>query len=255
MRLHARSDDAPDQGKHDSPIQAVLLDFYGTLAHATQWVAVDEVLAQHGIEMSDDIRRRFWQGELDGVEHLEHSQSRDHYVVWQQQRLLAMLAETDLHPGEYELVTEKLRAGNEQRALEAYPETVEVLAALREGGLRLAICSNWDWDLTEAVEEAGLTETVDVVVSSAWAGARKPHPRIFEHTLAKLTVDPRSVVFVGDTWGPDVIGPRAFGMRPVYLRRDGHWPDDTAPEELDDEGVTIGPDLHTVVDLIAECGH
>jgi putative hydrolase of the HAD superfamily len=231
--------------------EAVLLDFYGTLARATQWVAVDEVLAEHGVELDDAIRKRFWQGELDGIEHLEHSQSRDHYVAWQQQRLLAMLAETDLHPGEYDLVREKLRSGNEQRALEAYPEVPEVLAALRARGLQLAICSNWDWDLAEAVEEAGLTDTVDLVVSSAWAGARKPHPRIFEHTLAKLGVGPEAVVFVGDTWGPDVIGPRAFGMRPVYLRREGHWPDDTAPDDVSGEGVAIGTDLHSVFEELA----
>jgi putative hydrolase of the HAD superfamily len=227
-------------------VQAVLLDFYGTLARATRWVAVDEVLAEHGVELAEEVRRRFWQGELDGIEHLEQSQSRDHYMAWQQERLLAMLSETDLHPGEYELVREKLRAGNEQRTIEAYPEVPEVLAELRARGLQLAICSNWDWDLAEAVEEAGLTEAFDVIVSSAWAGARKPHPRIFEHTVAKLGVPPGEVVFVGDTWGPDVIGPRAYGMRPVYLRREGHWPDDTAPDDLSDEGVVIGPDLHTV---------
>lgn len=231
-------------------MQAVLLDFYGTLARATQWVSVDEVLAQHGVEMSDEIRRRLWQGELDGVEHLEHSRSRDHYVRWQQERLLSMLAETDLHPGEYDLVVQKLRDGNQQRALEAYPETVEVLRALQGRGLALAICSNWDWDLAEAVEECGLTAEVDVVVSSAWAGARKPHPRIFRHTLDKLGVTPEAVVFVGDTWGPDVLGPRALGMRPVYLRREGHWPDDTAPADLSADGVVTGPDLRTVLELL-----
>ena len=228
--------------------KAVLLDFYGTLARATRWTSVDEVLAEHGVELAEEIRRRFWQGELDGIEHLEHSRSRDHYTAWQQERLLAMLSETDLHPGEYELVREKLRAGNEQRTLESYPEVPEVLAALRDRGLRLAICSNWDWDLAEAVEEAGLTDAVDVIVSSAWAGARKPHPRIFEHTMEKVDAPPAEVLFVGDTWGPDVIGPRAFGMRPVYLRREGHWPDDTAPDDLTEEGVVIGPDLYTVLE-------
>ncbi|MBM3672119.1 MAG: HAD family hydrolase [Actinobacteria bacterium] len=227
-------------------IEAVLLDFYGTLARATRWVSVDEVLAEHGVELAEEIRRRFWQGELDGIEHLEQSRSREHYMAWQQERLLAMLSETDLHHGEYELVREKLRAGNEQRTIEAYDEVPEVLAKLRGCGLQLAICSNWDWDLAEAVEEAGLTDAFDVIVSSAWAGARKPHPRIFEHTLAKIGVLPGEVVFVGDTWGPDVIGPRAYGMRPVYLRREGHWPDDTAPDDLTEEGVVIGPDLHTV---------
>ena len=120
------------------------------------------------------------------MEHVEHSRDRDAYVAWQRQRLLAMLAETDVHPGEYELIVEKLRAGTSTRVLERYDESVEVLAELRGRGLRFGICSNWDWDLAEAVDEVGLTGMVDTVVSSAWVGARKPHPLIFEHTLAKL---------------------------------------------------------------------
>ena len=86
-----------------------------------------------------------------------------------------------------------------------------MIAGLRDRGLRLAICSNWDWDLDLAVDEVGLADAFDVVVSSAWAGARKPHPRIFEHTLAKVGVDPSAVLFVGDTWGPDVVGPARTG--------------------------------------------
>ena len=163
----------------------VLFDFYGTLARATNWTSVDVVLAEHGVELDDELRDRYWNDGLDGIEHLEHSRSRDHYVAWQRKRILSMLSETDLHPGEHELVLEKLRDGNAARVLEAYEEARPVLAALRGEGLVLGICSNWDWDLSEAVDEAGLTDAVDVVVSSAWAGARKPHPRIFEHTLAQ----------------------------------------------------------------------
>jgi putative hydrolase of the HAD superfamily len=133
--------------------------------------------------------------------------------------------------------------------LEAYDETVEVLRTLRDRGVALAICSNWDWDLAEAVDEAGITELVDVVVSSAWAGARKPHPRIFRHTLDKVDVPSEGVLFVGDTWGPDVVGPGALGMTPVYLRRIGHWPDDTAPRDLD-ESVIVAPDLRSLLELV-----
>jgi len=231
--------------------KAVLLDFYGTLARATRWVAVDEILAEHGVELADHVRQAYWNDGLDGIEHLEHSGSRDHYVAWQRERLLAMLSETDLHPGEYDEVLGKLRAGNEARVLEAYEETAEVLGSLRDRGATLAICSNWDWDLAEAVDEAGINELVDVVVSSAWAGARKPHPRIFHHTLDKVGADPEDVLFVGDTWGPDVVGPRAFGMTPVYLRRIGHWPDDTAPRDLD-ESVVVASDLRILLELVPE---
>jgi len=232
------------------PVSAVLFDYYGTLAEATHWVSADDVLAEHGYELPSETRDRWFNDGIDGIEHLEHSRSRDHYVAWQRERLLGMLAETDVHPGEYEMILQKLRDGAESRVLEAYPEVPDVLTELRARGMRLAICSNWDWDLTQAVDEVGLTDLVDVQVSSAWAGARKPHPRIFEQTLTKVGAAPAEAVFVGDTWGPDVAGPRAMGMTPLYLSRDGHWPDPTAPEELDAERVAVIPDLRAVLDHV-----
>jgi putative hydrolase of the HAD superfamily len=232
------------------PARGVLLDFYGTLAEATHWVSMDDVLAEHGYDLAPDIRDRWWNEGVDGIEHVERSRSRDQYVAWQQERLLGMLAETDVHPAEYEVILDKLRQGNAARVMEAYTEVPGALARLRARGLRLAICSNWDWDLAEAVEEVGLADLVDVVVSSAWAGARKPHPRIFRHTLEKVSVDATDVMFVGDTWGPDVAGPRALGMKPVYISREGHWPDPGAPPDPGGEGVPVIGDLTGILELV-----
>jgi putative hydrolase of the HAD superfamily len=228
-------------------IQAVVFDFYGTLAQATHWLSMDDVLAEHGVELPEALRKNFWNG-IDGVDHTQHSASQERYGQWVREHFMAMLSETDLHPGEHQLVIEKLEAGTTTRVLEAYPEAAAVLAELRARGLRLGICSNWDWDLVEATEEVGLTDAFDVIVSSAWAGARKPHPRIFEHTLTKLDVDAASVLFVGDTWGPDVVGPRAFGMTPLYLQRTSHWADDTAPGDIEATGVATGVDLRAVLE-------
>lgn len=229
-------------------IRAVLVDFYGTLARATTWVSADEVLAEHGYELDDHHREIFYAGGLDGVEHDEHSQSRDHYLAWQRERTLAMLAASDVHPGEYETIIEKLRAGAETRVLEPYDEVPDVLAAVRARGVPIVVCSNWDWDLREAVAESGLTDAVDAMVSSAWVGARKPHPRIYAAALAAIDVPAPDVLFVGDTWGPDVAGPLEMGFRPLYLRRADHWPDGTAPPTLD--GVAVAPDLTGILDLL-----
>src|SRR4029079_11229963 len=105
------------------------------------------------------------------------------------------------------------------------------LRELRERGIALAICSNWDWDLHEAVESAGLTGSVDVVVSSAWVRARQAHPRIYAHTLEQLGVAAEDALFVGDTWTCDVDGPRRAGMHAVYLRRPHLGVDRTAPDQ------------------------
>ena len=52
------------------------------------------------------------------------------------------------------------------------------------------------------------------------------------------------LLFVGDTWGPDVAGPTAAGIAAVYLRRDGHWPDGTCPhDEPSETDVPVIADL------------
>lgn len=215
-------------------------------------MSLSDVLDEHGYELAPDLQARWWNEGFDGIEHPEHSTSRERYLAWTQQRLLGMLAETDVHPGEYEMIVHKLREGSQARVLEPYDEIAGTLTQLRADGYRLAVCSNWDWDLAEAVEEAGLTDHFDVLVSSAWAGARKPHPRIFEHTLTKVGAEANEAAFVGDTWGPDVEGPRAVGIRPIYLDRPGHWPDGTAPADpAGDPVVTILPDCSGLSAVLA----
>jgi FMN phosphatase YigB (HAD superfamily) len=104
--------------------------------------------------------------------------------------------------------------------------------------------------LRSAVESAGLTGAVDVVVSSAWVGARKPHPRIYSHTLEQLGIAPADALFVGDTWACDVDGPRAAGMQTVYIRRSHLGIDHTAPE-----AHLVPTDVHHADDLRAVYGH
>jgi putative hydrolase of the HAD superfamily len=130
----------------------------------------------------------------------------------------------------------------------AYPEAAAVLAELRARGLALWICSNWDWDLREAVAHSGLHDHVDEMISSAWVGARKPHPDIYEHTLAQAGVAPHEALFVGDTWSCDVVGPAEHGMTPVYVRRADREPDHTRPD-----GATTDhehTDLTGLLDLV-----
>ncbi len=48
--------------------------------------------------------------------------------------------------------------------------------------------------------------------------------------MDQLGVAPEDALFVGDTWTCDVDGPRAAGMRAIYLRRSHLGVDHTAPE-------------------------
>lgn len=231
--------------------RALLLDFYGTLAVSPDWgPSWEEILAEFEVSLPDDVRDRWWGDGIDGVEHDEHSQSRDHYVAWQRARMRGLLADCGVPYARHDLIIDRLRSIGAHRRIVAYDEVTSVLGALRDRGLTLAICSNWDWDLEEAVSAAGLLDHIDLMVSSAWVGARKPHPRIYAHTLERIGVAPEEVLFVGDTWGPDVDGPLAAGMTPIYVRRAHREPDLTAPANAHDHQVTRLPDLHGLLDLL-----
>jgi putative hydrolase of the HAD superfamily len=231
-------------------VKAVIFDFYGTLAETPDWgPSWQEMVADVGYELPDDIRDRWWNDGIDGSEHDEHSRSRDTYVAWQQARVRGMLEECGVPPDIQAVLITRVREIGAHRRMRAYDESIAVLAELRSRGLALAICSNWDWDLAEAIESSGLTGTVDTMVSSAWVGARKPHRRMYEAVLERAGVAPEEALFVGDTWSCDVDGPRSMGLLPVYVRRPHLGPDATAPEDRHEQDVHQTTDLHLLLDL------
>jgi len=233
-------------------VKAVIFDFYGTLAETPDWgPSWQEMVADVGYELPDDVRDRWWNDGIDGTEHDEHSQSRAHYVAWQQARIRGMLADCAVPVDVQEELIMRVRDIGAHRRMRAYDEVTGVLDALRGRRLTLAICSNWDWDLEEAIEAAGLSGTVDAVVSSAWVGARKPHRRMYQAVLDRTGTAPADTLFVGDTWSCDVEGPRAAGLRPVYVRRPHLGPDATAPADRDTQAVHRASDLRAVLDLVS----
>jgi putative hydrolase of the HAD superfamily len=93
------------------------------------------------------------------------------------------------------------------------------LARLRDLGLTLVCVSNWDVSLPEVLDRAGLGDTLDGVVSSAAAGARKPDPAIFQTALELAGCEPEEALHVGDTPEEDVAGATAAGIPALLLDR------------------------------------
>ncbi|MGH9276551.1 MAG: HAD family hydrolase [Acidimicrobiales bacterium] len=227
--------------------KAVLFDFYGTLARAVSWgPRVEDVLARRGLAIDPDARAR-WDAEGgDGVDHLEHSVSRERYVAWEWTRLCRLIEGCGAPVADVTDVAADVYRAMKTFTLAAYEEVPGVLARLRQEGVTVAVCSNWDWDLDRALEGSGLADLVDVAVTSAQAGARKPHPHIYRVTLERCGVAPADAVFVGDTWYPDVEGPLAAGLRPIHVWR----PEDGRPPPPAADGVPRVADLRGVLSYL-----
>jgi 2-haloacid dehalogenase len=106
-------------------------------------------------------------------------------------------------------------------ALDAYPEVPEVLRRLRAGGLRTAILSNGAPAMLQAgAESAGIAALLDALFSVEDVGIFKPDPKVYRLAVDRLGVEPGEVAFLSsNAW--DVHGAACFGLRPVWINRQG----------------------------------
>lgn len=93
------------------------------------------------------------------------------------------------------------------------PEAPEVLASLREQGLRLALISNIVSSslVPHRLALYGIDGFFDPVLTSSGFGYRKPHPSIFLEATQVMELPPSTCAYVGDTVSRDVAGARRAG--------------------------------------------
>ena len=89
------------------------------------------------------------------------------------------------------------------------------------GKYKLGIISNFAIPecVLKLLRASNLDGLFDVVVVSAAVNKRKPSPEIFQSTLKALGVSASETVFVGDTIDADIEGPKAVGMKTIYIER------------------------------------
>jgi len=101
------------------------------------------------------------------------------------------------------------------------PDAVAALDALRDAGYRLAVVSNWDYDLPRHLERLGVADRFEAVAVSATVGASKPSPALFHHALEAMGVRAPEAAHCGDQPEPDCLGARQAGLKAVLVDRAG----------------------------------
>jgi putative hydrolase of the HAD superfamily len=89
------------------------------------------------------------------------------------------------------------------------------------GKYKLGIVSNFAIPecVLKLLKADGLDGLFDAIVVSGAVNKRKPSPEIFTVAMKMLGVSASETVFVGDTIDADVEGPKAIGMKVVYIER------------------------------------
>jgi len=117
--------------------------------------------------------------------------------------------------------------------LEAYPDAVTCLKALKEAGFITGILSNGSPDmLLAAVRSSGLEAHLDHVLSIEDVGIYKPDPKVYQLAVDRIGVsDVSEICFLSaNTW--DAQAAKLFGFQVARINRFG-LPDDNIPGRPD----------------------
>lgn len=215
-----------------SPVGAVLLDAYGTL------VTLDRPAERLGA-LLEDAGHPHPPARVAAALAAEISHYRAHMheggdpagLAALRERCAAVLAAAlgDDVPPPPRLTSILVRA----LRMVALPDAPPALAALARLGIPVAVVSNWDCGLPDALRAAGLSRSVAAVCASAAVGAAKPDPAIFRRALGELGVPAARAVHCGDHPGADCAGARAAGVRAVLLDRRGDHSGSPCPRVRD----------------------
>jgi putative hydrolase of the HAD superfamily len=204
-------------------MRAILLDALGTLLELEQPapLLVEAIRSEYGVTVGEADAQRAVRAEI------AHYRANNHRAG-----TAPALAQLRLECAEVvrDALGEPL-SGIEPAALvptllaalrfRPFAEVADTLTGWRAAGLELAIVSNWDISLHEVLASGPLSGLIEVVVTSAEAGAVKPDPRLFEVALERLGVPARLALHVGDSFDDDVVGAQAAGIEAVLLGRAG----------------------------------
>lgn len=108
---------------------------------------------------------------------------------------------------------------SDPKVYQIYSDVLRILPFLKKQGIKLAIITNSHKSIKKVIEHLCLNKYFDQIVISCEVGLSKPDPKIFTYTARKIGVDPKDVIFIGDSYHTDVIGAKKAGCDIAIIDR------------------------------------
>jgi putative hydrolase of the HAD superfamily len=210
------------------PIKAILFDMFDTLMlieknhefYSPSLLRMYRYLKENGIDVPFDKFNAVYIEVRDGL----YAKAD---LNWEEPHFNVRVADTLKILGFDYTVSSPLVASATNEFCEEFMTYVsideEAEAVLRKlhGKYKLGIISNFAIPecVVKLLKSSKIYELFNVVVVSGAVNKRKPSPEIFEGALKMLGVSASEAVFVGDTVDADVEGPKAVGMKVIYIER------------------------------------
>lgn len=199
---------------------AFAFDAYGTLFNVHSVTAqLEQLFPGKGAALSQSWR----------LKQLEYTWQRtlmERYADFEQVTAEALQYACALHRCEYSPALWPMLLQTYSR-LDLFPDAAEVLAELRERGVRLCILSNGSPVMLNALlAHHGLAETFEAVLSVDGLRRYKPAPPVYQLAVDRLALPRDRIGFVSAN-GWDATGAKSFGFQVYWINR-AHLPAETS---------------------------
>ncbi len=192
---------------------SVIFDLYGTLVpgYARTSNLQSQARIAEGLGLDGDVFADLWNQTYE-------DRAVGRFATWQDNvrhicdRLGVEVSDAQLDAGE------AIRMEAIRRSLTPKPGCLDVLAAMKQAGLKLGLVSDCTPEIPAAWPDTALAKMIDVPVFSATAGMKKPDPRIYRVALDALGHAPAESLFVGDGGSSELTGAVDVGMDAVLVR-------------------------------------
>ncbi|MCF8361241.1 MAG: YjjG family noncanonical pyrimidine nucleotidase [Prolixibacteraceae bacterium] len=102
---------------------------------------------------------------------------------------------------------------------ELFPDTLEILGALKKKGYYLHIITNGFKEVQhKKLAKTKLADYVNDVYISEEIKSPKPSRETFEHAIKSSNARKTESIMIGDSWESDIIGAKNFGIDQVFFR-------------------------------------
>ncbi|MDR3506999.1 MAG: HAD family hydrolase [Caulobacteraceae bacterium] len=196
-------------GHRPDQIRAVVDETPDLFAPLPPESAVEVIEAAFRAHWADQARHRAWRAKplIEARRHI----ARDAFAALERHGCINLTDDAAVAFGD------RFHAYRETQ-ITLYPDALEILAAFRDRGLRLALVTNGAAQVQRPkIERFGLAGLFDHIQIEGEHGFGKPEPRAYHHALEKVGAAAHETWMVGDNLEWEVIAPQRIGVHAIWF--------------------------------------
>ena len=136
---------------------------------------------------------------------------------YSKEQLISLLEKSDPQQFLSKELQEKINLDIQK--ISPYPEVVSVLEKLKWKGYHLSIDSNLIKPYAEPIKRHFITY-IDEFIFSFEKDYRKGQSEHYQELISYLKIPPKSILFIGDSYVNDYLGPKQSWINALHLQRD-----------------------------------